>query len=254
MTKKTPKLTAFEKLKEAAAATIVPTIQPPLAMTVQQSSPNLWQIVLAGTIDPRQHHPLWYQLIGAITPEEAKDAQTKSPSMSGPNLSLFDVGAFAVISTPDQWAIQTVTEANRSRMIDVAARVLIKLNEITVRAFGINRQAAIPVQNLTAQGLLTSAVSLTHWPLPSGQPVGAAIVYSTHSDLYDTHIQISPADNSLLAMTFNRSYPIRPPSPPTNLVQYVDVAKLIRENAEPAWNDAAKYVVQLSNYLRNKGA
>src|SRR6185437_16002494 len=121
------KARANERLKAATDAVDFP--RPDSLFPIQELSPDVWQVVVTGTIDPRQHVPEWYHLIGCLSDEELVLAKKSAVIVSIPpqmvpmqaNTCQFDAGPFEIIAVQDKWTIQTVTENNRSRMLDIAS-------------------------------------------------------------------------------------------------------------------------------------
>src|SRR5580692_2634049 len=115
-------------------ASAIASIELPKAHSVipAEHEPDLWQIVVIGTIDPRQHQPGWYRLIGCLSDEEQKVANrsllvvgfpTQLGLASQAGTCQFDAGPFSVTVTPDRWVIQTLKENEREKITEVAIRV-----------------------------------------------------------------------------------------------------------------------------------
>ena len=253
MSKKPDKASALELLRAATA----PVELPSSASVVPPSPPqdqDLWQIVVVGTIDPRQHHPSWYRLIDCISESELDTAKQTAtivimPPQTGPRFDVvqFDVGPFAVIAMQDRWTIQTVTKGNRERIVRVASAVFTKLNEIYVSAFGINRKFALPLRSATARQFIATRLTATDLALPSGDAEGE-LNYKVHGEGTDTTIRIlpSPSSERWLEVFFNRHHPILL----GKVLGYFDVGKAITDNAERDWAQASQYSESLENSIK----
>jgi hypothetical protein len=242
MAKQNPgKISGIDRLKAAAS-----TVNFPQARAVIPPPPvDLWQIVVVGMIDVRQHHPLWYELIGCISPAE-KIAGLKSqvaivlPSAPGMpmqgTLMQFDVGGFAIICTPDKWTIQTSDDANRSRILTIATTIFRKLNEISIVAYGINRTMSVDTGKTSGKQFLSDKVAGIGLGLERGNSE-CQIVYTTHLGDSDTTVQIAPSSvgERGLHVFYNRNHPIGPQ------VGYYDLGDMLILNGENDWKMAEKY-------------
>jgi hypothetical protein len=215
-----------------------------------------WQIVITGALDARQFGPNWFRIIGLIDENEAEvglksmTAVTvpNAPGVQAPaNLMQFDVGAFAGAVVHDRWAIQTVKEENRQRIVDIAATVFTRLNEVYVSAFGINRNWVQKLSKLTARNFLGTKLSNAGLAFPKGDASGQ-ISYECKIGESRTTIQLAPAgpDDKWLGVFYNRHHPINYPDKFT----YVDVGTQIREAADVDWKTAEQYGSDLAAQIK----
>ena len=110
-----PDLERIRSAVEQAGALVLP--KPEIVIPVPAT--DLWQIVVIGAIDTRQHSPQWYRIIEAITDNELKSAMTTLAGVIFPVLPTsmtlgvppppafgqFDVGPFAISVVPDKWTV-----------------------------------------------------------------------------------------------------------------------------------------------------
>ena len=248
----------MQRLREAASG--VDLKMPQVPVVAHPKEVDLWQIVVTGTIDPRQFGPLWFQLIGCINEQEFLAAQRslvvvgippqgQSPLPMGAippiNLCQFDVGPFAVIVTADRWTIQTASEDQRGRILDVTVVVFRKLNEIYVNAFGVNRLFGVSTSTSTAKEFLASKVAAADFGLPEGN-AESQISYTQHRPDFDTMIQLtaSPLDPRRVNILYNRHHPIKTPAQ-----GYFDVGEMLIDVAESDWNSALEYRTRLGESI-----
>jgi hypothetical protein len=98
---------------------------------------EMYVIVVAGMQDPRQHHPLWYKLIGVLSEDESRVAV--SSTVATPELTMFDAGVFSVMCDRNRWQIATQDQTLCERIKNVTSTVFDdKLFQIYVYAIGIN--------------------------------------------------------------------------------------------------------------------
>lgn len=250
-----PYKSAHDRLKEAASSVSLPgaAIVIPPAPVAEPTS--VWQIVVAGTIDPRQHAVEWYQTIGCLSSAEefARAKQSlvavivPENAAAGPQPTVvqFDTGVFAIVANFDRWIIQTSSEDNCKRMLDVASQVFKKLYELPIRAYGINKTFALRLHKLSATQFLADQLASTDLGLPSGK-ASAQLTHTRRGDESDTMIQLSqsPLGEKWLSVLYNEHHPIRP-------LQggYFDLGPLLVAHAEADWKSADNYRTELSECI-----
>jgi len=216
---------------------------------------DIWQIVVVGNIDFRQHHPYWYKYIGCLTDAElvvANKSLTALPNILGQNppggLVQFDAGAYSLTVVSDKWMIQTTIESNVGRIVDVVSVVFDKrLDDTGVNAYGINKIWCAKLAGITAKQLLANKLSATDLALPKGN-AEANLVYNRHFEDSSTAIHLSPSvfgDGYLLVM-YNRHHPIE--KQPEGFHRF-DLGKLVKENADSDWKSAADYAAELNDCI-----
>lgn len=244
---------AAERLKEAAEAVLVPKLPIGLSVPVLPPPPDSWQIVVVGNIDPRQHHPTWYRQIGGISDGEFALAMKTltgfipppMPGTSPTSFVQFDTGDFALAVVGDRWTIQTTAEAGRRRMLDVVSLVFDeKLFELSITAFGINRNWTVKLESMTASQFLGHRLQETNLAFPKGNGTGGPIFFSNPSGEFDTTYTISPMLNNekWLQVAYNRHHPI-PKS--AGKPFYFALGEMVKGNAESDWQSAVQYGLEL---------
>jgi hypothetical protein len=221
---------------------------------------DIWQIVVVGNIDPRQHFPHWYRLIESITDEELATALKMLTAVAVPGpmdarmpkqvfLLHFVVGYFDILVTQDRLLVHTANENNCNRMLDVASNVFKRLNEISIVAYGINRELSLKMDKMTAKTFLANTLSSSDLALPKG-PAEGQIIYALHLGSTDTLITLVPFPpaGQWLHIVYNCQHNISRPS--NSLPTYFDLGQLIRDNANSDWKSATQYGSDLAGCVR----
>ncbi|HEX4125660.1 MAG TPA: hypothetical protein VHY37_13105 [Tepidisphaeraceae bacterium] len=243
-----------ERIKEAAESVVLPEVSAGISATPMAVPVDARQVVVVGNIDPRQHHPYWYRQIDVITDDElALGLKTlvavvppPTPGASQASFVQFDVGAFTIIVVPDKWTIQTIVEANRSRMLDVVSLVFDKkLYELPISAFGINRNWTVKLESITASQFLGDKLLETDLALPRGN-AGGQLSFTNHSAEFDTNYTLlpSPENEKWLHIAYNRHHPIQKG---TGKPHYFKLGDLIKDKAELDWQSAVQYGLDLKD-------
>ncbi len=204
-----------------------------------------WHIAVRGTIDLRVHHPEWYRRIGCISDSEL-DEGMKSLLMVGDQhkqagVMQFDVGRFAINVIPDRWMVQTVTEANCDRLIEVAVEVFKHLQGISLTAYGINKTLILELKTKSAKQFLADQLLGSKLALQPGN-ADAFLAYAARHDDADTQIWFnqSTASEKWLVVDHNRHHPIDPPS------RDVDLGSKLQQHAKADWITATNYRAKLA--------
>src|SRR5579864_7302597 len=108
----------------------------PVAVPMQ--SPELYSIVVLGAMNPRLHYPLWYQVTGSMTKEEANAARESPGFFVAPEFAQFETPQFIVTCIADRWEIKARSVAAQPKVLEIACRVFEKLGETPVTAYGFN--------------------------------------------------------------------------------------------------------------------
>jgi hypothetical protein len=170
---------------------------------------------------------LWYQTIGAISEDEAKQA------MESPNLVCvqpfagFHAGDLRIACQENRWEISTTNAASRSRLFDIARIVFEKLYETPINVFGMNTrfdlETVIPDVAPCLVGLFTGlGIGL---PMASGK---SSQLELTYEDDHVTRISVQPSTLApdLIHVRYNSEYVTK------NLVPepgYFDFGKLLEK-------------------------
>ncbi len=84
---------------------------------------DLFGVVVIGAMNPRIHHPAWYQLVKLISGQEAEHATQTQPVVCTPAYSQFGLGEIDIKCLPDRWDITTRSSANIDRIREIAQRL-----------------------------------------------------------------------------------------------------------------------------------
>jgi hypothetical protein len=100
---------------------------------------NTYAIVLIGAMNPRIHHPAWYQAVGLFDKEEA-EAATKLPlTLATPVLAQVQTPKLLINCQDNRWEIRTVEPDQVQRIQDIACKVFDELLVHTpIAAAGFN--------------------------------------------------------------------------------------------------------------------
>ncbi len=98
-----------------------------------------FSIVVVGAMNPRIHHPAWYQLVKLIDEPTAAAALTEGQFACLQPFATFRTSHFAIACQDSMWTIQTHNAAHLERIRDIAAEVFdTRLRETPISAFGLN--------------------------------------------------------------------------------------------------------------------
>lgn len=105
-------------------------------MTDQQpQEQDLYNIVIVGDMNPKIHHPAWYEHIGLLSEKEASDVQNL---VCTPPMSQFEAAGLTVICALNRWEIRTSSIDDFDRAIKIATIVFGTLTHTPVSVFGFN--------------------------------------------------------------------------------------------------------------------
>jgi hypothetical protein len=109
---------------------------------------ELYSIVIAGAMNPPIHHPVWYQLVGIISEQEAQEAIKRDETMVVPVAARLPLpGGCEILCQQERWQIRTERHDQIDRMLEIAAKTFKVLDHTPVNAVGINanfiRQASV---------------------------------------------------------------------------------------------------------------
>jgi hypothetical protein len=100
---------------------------------------QLYSIVVAGSMNPRIHHPSWYRMVGIITEQEADAATKDDGTFCAPAGARFSVQEnFEIICQLDRWSVLTDREDQTERILEIASKTFKILAHTPVHAVGIN--------------------------------------------------------------------------------------------------------------------
>ena len=102
---------------------------------------DFYNIVVAGAMNPRIHHPSWYQLVKIITKEEAEEALASSGTFGIQGMTQLNIPSshLTIICNEQRWEVQTDSRANLERIQNISWEVFDKyLVHTPVNVFGLN--------------------------------------------------------------------------------------------------------------------
>jgi hypothetical protein len=82
-----------------------------------------FSVVLLGSMNPRIHHPKWYQSVGIFSQPEVDDAIQNQPVICTPAFSQFVVGDLVIKCLTDRWDIQTANRQKIDAIREIAERL-----------------------------------------------------------------------------------------------------------------------------------
>ena len=131
-------------------------------------------IVVLGDMNPKIHHPTWYQLINLITED---DVQTAEDVVSTSPLSHFKTPAFTIICATNRWEIQTSKEESLDRVLRITIVVFDLLGQTPVEVFGFNFNYQRPTRISDISSFLGMRVASLELGLPVNGESSARINY-----------------------------------------------------------------------------
>jgi hypothetical protein len=208
-----------------------------------------FSIVVVGPMNPRLHHPYWYEQIGAITEAERVESLNGEVVVL-PMAGKFDVpsAGFGVTCQTDRWDIHTTVESAKNRLVEVASKVFEKLHETPVMAVGLNTHLHRPTTIKSVRMKLAHILAKTGLGLPENDPITSHIIAKSKDPSgYKVHVEVapSPVGESIVLVTFNSEY-----QPPTS-EGYFDLGKLVRERIESHSQRATVIAAQVVDGLRD---
>ena len=104
-----------------------------------------FSIVVVGAMNPRLHHPLWYQRIGLLTDADVAASQLL-PLFVTPNFSQFTTADGVLIQClPNQWIAQAADERLVERIATLAITSMDALDHTPIAGFGFNFDRCTPL-------------------------------------------------------------------------------------------------------------
>jgi len=84
---------------------------------------DLFSVVMLGSMNPRIHHPKWYQSVGIFSDEEVEYSIGTQPVFCTPAFSQFVVGDLVIKCLPERWDIQTTKPENIDKIREIGQRL-----------------------------------------------------------------------------------------------------------------------------------
>jgi hypothetical protein len=200
------------------------------------ASPNSWHIVAIGNIDPRQHHPQWYEQIGCMSQDEVKEA---IPTLDvGQIYWSFRCAAFSVMAQGGRWEINTTIKDNRQRIIEVASKVFERLFDAYVGAVGANAMLHLETKAAEVRPLLVQkAIGMDLGLEPSNEAQMQVWYYAPNGPFVNTKtISPSPVAPSFVFYGHDRQYTPQPSD--VGVDGFFNFGSILRNFAFQSWVDA----------------
>lgn len=176
----------------------------------QRPPAYFFSIVVVGPMNPRLHHPQWYELIGAITEAERLEALGGEIVLI-PMVGKFEVpsAGLTIVCQPDRWEIQTTSKDHQSRAASIADRVFAKLNETPVRAFGLNTHLHRPTTVSSVKARLAERLSNLNLGLPKEDNLACHLMVNAKEGDHKVRVEIAPSPlaENVVFVTYNTEYP-----------------------------------------------
>jgi len=141
--------------------------------------PELFSVVVLGSMNPAIHHPQWYRHRDLLTLDEVNLALAGPDLVVTPGFAQFSVGKITVTCVQQRWAVQTTDQSQFQRVVTIAKQVMDTLTHTPISVVGINFDFCRPsgVRNIGAllaarvhslnlgfegDGVLTATASFSH--------------------------------------------------------------------------------------------
>jgi hypothetical protein len=172
---------------------------------------ELYSIVIAGSMNPRIHHPAWNETVQILSPEETRLALDRLVACT-PMVSQFQFEGINILCSQERCEIQSQDPKKLDQMRDITGRTFDTLMHTPVNAFGLNFHFVRPTGLETVDRRLAELVKslpLGHKAAPSDS---AAIMTTT--TLPDRVIQETvlgaPEAAGYVRVVYNVHHPIKP--------------------------------------------
>lgn len=173
---------------------------------------NTYAIVLIGAMNPRIHHPAWYQTVGLLDKDEAEAAMKLPLTLTTPMLAQLQTPKLLINCQDNRWEIRTVELDQVQRIQDITCKVFDELLVHTpIAAAGFN----FTTYNETAckdVGMYLSAAAVKSGiGLKGDNAVAAELTLRRRFDDHTSLVIVQPvADNPrAVLITQNFEYPIQ---------------------------------------------
>ena len=169
---------------------------------------DVYNIVVAGAMNPRIHHPSWYELVGLLTPEQAKEALASSATFGLPGIAQLSVPSLGLTinCNPQQWTILTEDRGKTGLLQSITYKVFDELLKHTpVSAYGFNiiyqRETRCP----NVGKFLADLIAGSRLGLPADE-AEVTLRRSLGDHKGQVIIQKSPHGKGTISLSFNHEY------------------------------------------------
>lgn len=138
---------------------------------------DVYNIVVLGAMNPRIHHPMWYRLVGLITPEEADAAISLPGLLTTPHFSQFESNSFILVCQDDRWEIRTSDPGQLKRLHEIFVKVFDDILPHTpVSVVGFNFMFSRATRSNDVGSLLAKCILATPLGLNDSEVTGGEVV------------------------------------------------------------------------------
>jgi hypothetical protein len=169
---------------------------------------DFFSIVVIGAMNPPIHHPLWYRHINAISEEEEKAAAEWHALVVISQFAQLRIHDINIVCQSDRWEINTRTESQRQRMLDIACAVFTRLDETPVSRFGLNTKVDRTTAVADVNGKLAGMLAGLGFGFDAARAKKCMIRYSVAEGDHSANIDItsSLSHQGAIAVAYNTEY------------------------------------------------
>jgi hypothetical protein len=121
---------------------------------------DMYSVVILGSMNPRIHHPKWYQLAGIFTEADVESAIKTYPVVCTPSFSQFCVDGLVIKCLPERWDITTQKAADVDRIREIAEKIFDDLLPHTpVNIIALNFDYVRQASGENATGFMTAILN-----------------------------------------------------------------------------------------------
>lgn len=172
---------------------------------------DTYAIVILGGMNPRIHHPAWYQLVGLIDNDEAEQA-TKLPSIVLTQfMAQFDTPELVIVCQDNRWEIRTSNAAKIERIKFIASKLFDEvLPHTPISAAGFNFTYKRQARKQDVGKVLADVVIGSPLGLKPDHQVAAELILRRAFDDHTAMVSIQPiageADSVVLFFNFEYTF------------------------------------------------
>lgn len=172
---------------------------------------DLLNIVVLGFMNPRIHHPAWYQLVGLLNEKEVDEAMKSADTFSVGPIAQFKTGDFLVACQEERWQIQTTKPECTERMRNIVGRLFDEILPHTpVSKFGFNFDYHRITKAESVAQYLAECVTRTPLKLNGDRAATAELKLRRELDDYTAVVVVQPhSDKSFVSVHNNYDYTVK---------------------------------------------
>jgi hypothetical protein len=142
---------------------------------------DAFSIIILGGMNPRIHHPLFYQTIGVLTDAEVGEAVLRENTLSMAHLAQLDIGDVRLVCLPDRWQVETSKYELCPRLLEIASRAMTALEYTPVGAVGFNFDFVRPSGRAQTELLFATMGRSLRLGFEDAAQASASFTYSVRS-------------------------------------------------------------------------